>query len=125
MTAAAARLDGAALPRPRPRALLLAAGTVWLPCLLPVVFGQLSDAGGAFYVYLALVPIVPGGLVAMLMQLDDAAFVVAAALPTLLLFGGVYAAARRWPRLGLYVAQTLVIALVAFEAVVFAAHANM
>ena len=125
MTAAARQVAAEALPRPRPRALLLAAGTVWLPCLLPVVFGLLSDAGQAFSIYFLCAPIVPGGLVSMLLRLDGAAFFVAAALPTLLLFWGVYAAARAWPRPWLYVVQTLVIAQVAFAAVVFAMHANM
>jgi len=112
------------LPRPRGRALLLAAGTLWLPCLVPMVFGMLSTTGNAPSMFTMLLPLMPGMLLPMLLRLDGLAFVVTAAVPALLLFAGVYFAARSLPRRTLYFVQVPVIALCVLQAVVVAAHVN-
>ncbi|MFK7742341.1 MAG: hypothetical protein AB8H80_18655 [Planctomycetota bacterium] len=99
------------------RAALLAAGTVWLPTLLPVVIGAFRDCDHCLWTYLSIAVIVPGMLASVWLQLNGAWFVLAAALPTLVLAGAVYACCRRLSRRALYAVQVLVILFVGFVSV--------
>lgn len=105
------------LPRPRSRALREAALVLWLPALLPVVTGMLRDCSHCLWTYLAMLPLAPGAIVAVLLQAQDAWFVVAAAVPTALLLAGLYAAGREAPRWLLRGLQIVVVAGVAAQGV--------
>ncbi len=108
------------LPRPRRTALLHAAATLWVPVLAPVGLGMLGNgsAQAATHFWLGS-PIVPGVLVAVLVHADGVWFVLAALLPTLALFLGLYLAAREVPARLLYTIELAIVLLVAFQAIGF------
>lgn len=108
------------LPRARKRALWIAVGTLWLPCLMPIVLGILRDCSHCMITYLQLFAIVPGVIVPVLLRLEDAWFGVAGAGVTLAALVGLYAAARQMPRAWLYALQVLVMLLVGLEAIALA-----
>lgn len=115
MTAAVASAE--VLPRARCRALLEAAAVLWLPALVPLLTGMLRDDSHVFWTYVAMLPVVPGTIVAALLQAQGAWFVVAAAVPTLLLGVVLYAVGREAPRWLLVGCHGLVAALLVAEAV--------
>lgn len=92
-----------------------AAAVLWLPALLPVCFGVLREESHCLWTYLAMLPLVPGAIVAVLLHADGVWFGVAAAAPTLLALLGLYAAGREMPRALLRVVQALVVVAVAVE----------
>ena len=103
------------------RALARAAWTVWLQTLAPVVSGMLRDCGHCVTSYWLSVPMVPGALLPVLLQLHDAWFFAVGGIVALLLFGLTALVLRELPpKLG-YVAQAIVSLAVAAEAVGFAA----
>ena len=107
-----------ALPRPHRHALKLMALTLWLPCVVPILLGMLRDCSHCVQSYLLMVPLVPGIIAAVLLRLDDFAFVLGAAVPTALIGYGVYLAARKLPRRPLGWIQGVVAVVVASQAVV-------
>ena len=109
-----------ALPRPRGLALWIAACTLWLPCLVPLLLGMLSDCGHCLWTYAKVFAMVPGVLLPVLLQLDDGWFVLAGAGATLALLFGLYLAARELPRLALYALQAIVLVAVSVEATLLA-----
>jgi hypothetical protein len=109
----------AALPRPWGRALLIAAGTVWVPTAVPLAFGMLGESSSALR-YLLFLPAIPGVITPVLRGLDGFWFVLAAVVPTLLAFGGLAVAVRRLPRALLHIVQGLLMTLIALEAIGFA-----
>jgi len=113
----AAQVAVEALPRPRRRALGIAAGTLWLPCLLPIVLGMLRDCGHCMETYLKMFAMVPGVIVPVLLRLEDVWFGVVAVAVTLGALGGLYAAAREMPRGLLYALQGVVMVLVGVESI--------
>ena len=113
------------LPRSRKRSLQLTAMTLWLPCLLPLVFGTFRDCSGMLLPYVASVPIVPGVFLSALLQARDTWAFVVAAIPTILLFAGLYAACRKLSPRSLHPLQWLVIAGISVEAVLFAEMLRM
>lgn len=112
-------------PRSRGRALQLTAMTLWLPCLLPIVFGTFRHCSHMTLPYLAMVPIVPGVFLSALLQAREAWAFVVAAVPTALLFAAVYVACRKLPPQRLHMVQWPVIAGIAVEAVLFAEMLRM
>lgn len=108
----------AVLPRPRAVALRHAALTLWAPALVPVLLGMLgngsSHAASSFW---QMFPLVPGAIFGALTGFQGVWFVLAAAGPTLFAFGGLYLAAREMPPRLLCGVETLVVALVALEAI--------
>lgn len=111
---------GDPLPRTRGRALGLAAATIWVPCLLPAVLGMLRDCSHCLWAFAKLFVIVPGVLVPVLAQLDDAWFGCAGAAVTLALLVVYYLAARELPRRWLHAAQALGVVAIGLEAIVLA-----
>ncbi len=101
-------------------ALAQAACTVWLPVLTPVVTGMLRDSSHAQETYLLSFPLVPGILVPVLCNLDDAWFLVAGGLVTLALFAVVALALRELPRPFRLAVQVVVVLAVALESIGFA-----
>ncbi len=101
-------------------AMVRAACTLWLPVLVPVVTGMLRDCGHCLTNYLLCSPLVPGIMVPVLCNLDDAAFFVVGGVVTLLLFGLVTLLLRELPRAFGYAAQAIVTVLITFEAIGFA-----
>lgn len=114
-----------AVPLSWQRALSLAALTVWLPCLLPVLFGMLWQSGSALSIYAQCLPIIPGGIFAVLLDCRGAWFFVGAAVPTLLLLMAMFFACLRLPARWAHALQGLVIVAVALEAFLFAELALM
>lgn len=108
------------LPRARSRALLEAALVLWLPALAPLLTGMLREESHGFWTYVAMLPVLPGTIVAALLPAQGAWFVVAAAVPTLLLGVVLYAVGREAPRWLLVGCHGLVAALLVAEAVGFA-----
>jgi len=80
-------------------ALLRAAATLWLPALLPFVFGPLTECGHCVQNYLKLLPVQPGFLAAAWCR-NDPWFHAVGGLATLLLLALVATligiAGRRW-----------------------------
>lgn len=101
------------------RAWLLAAGTVWLPTLLPFVFGQLRD-GHVLQSYARMLLAVPGLLPAVLLGLQGTRCFVVAAATSLALCSLVAVAVRDGVTPMTRLMQGVVIALVAVEAFGFA-----
>jgi hypothetical protein len=120
VTAETSAPAAAELPRPWGRALWIAAGTLWVPTVVPLALGMLSGSSHALQGYLLFLPTIPGILAPVLFGLDDFWFVLVAVLPTLAMFGGLAVAAREMPRGLLYVVQGVVMTLIAFEAIGFA-----
>jgi cytochrome c biogenesis protein CcdA len=116
MTAAAAHADA----RPAVKAALLTAATVWLPCALPLALGILRDSPHQVSTYVAWMPLVPGFLPAVALELDDGWFAVGAAVPTLVLCAWVYTALRTWPPALHRLVQGIVVVAVGLEALGFA-----
>ena len=114
MTATDARLATGA------HAAKIAALTLWLPVLVPIVTGMLGGSRHAFESYLLCLPLVPGILVPTLLQLDDAPYMIVAGLATLLLFALVCWALARLPRRPAITVQVAVVLAVTFEAIGFA-----
>jgi len=102
-------------------ALWRAAATVWLPTLAPIVTGMLSGCGHCATSYWLSLPVVPGVLLPLLLQLDDALFFVVGGLVALLLFALTALLLRELPAKAGYAAQAIVALAVAFESVGFAA----
>ena len=102
-----------------PRALGLAALTLWVPALLPYLIGPLRECDHCMATYAMCLPIVPGIFLPIVFALDDAPFALVGALTTLSMLGGLAAAMRYlslpWSR----AAQTAVILAVGFVAMVF------
>ncbi|MFY9343075.1 MAG: hypothetical protein WAT39_11330 [Planctomycetota bacterium] len=98
-------------------ALLQAACTVWLPVLTPVVTGMLRGSTHAQQMYLLSFPLVPGILVPVLLNLDDAWFFIAGGVVTLALFAVVVLALRELPRKFGFAVQAVVVLAVAAEAI--------
>ncbi|MCK5943967.1 MAG: hypothetical protein KAI24_18425 [Planctomycetes bacterium] len=103
--------------RTRRRALAIAAGTLWLPCLLPIVLGLLRDCSHCMHTFLAMFLMVPGVIVPVLLRLEDVWFGEAGAAVTLAVFAGLYAAARELPTRWLYALQVVAMLLIGLEAV--------
>ncbi len=102
------------------RAMLLAAASVWLPTLLPVVLGMLHDCGHCLCTWWLCMPMVPGALPAVLLQLEDAWFFVVGGAVSLALFGGLALVLRELPRPWSHLAQSVVVLAVAAQAIGFA-----
>lgn len=109
-----------ASPPARPRALLIAAVTLYVPCLAPIVLGMLRDCSHCMQSYLELLVIVPGVIAPTLLHLQGAWFGAAAAALTLAALGLLYVAARRLPRGALHALQVVCILCVGLEAVALA-----
>jgi len=113
-TAAAVRLAGAV------HHAKVAALTLWLPVLVPLLTGMLRDCGHCVQSYLLSYVLVPGILVPALLHLDDAAFVVVGGLTTVLLFAGLWRALCRlsapWNR----ALQAVVVLAIAVESIGYA-----
>jgi hypothetical protein len=116
MASIAARAEA----RPVTKAALLTAATVWLPCALPLALGILRDSPHHVWTYVAWMPLVPGFLPAVALELDDGWFVVGAAVPTIVLCAWVYTALRTWPPALHRLVQGIVIVAVSLEAIGFA-----
>jgi hypothetical protein len=108
------------LPRPRRRALGLAAATVWGPCLLPLLLGLLRDCSHCLATYAKLFVIVPGVLLPVLTEQNGAWFGAWGCAATLALLVGSYCAARELPRRWLYAIQASAVVLVGLESVALA-----
>jgi hypothetical protein len=108
------------LPRPRGRALGLAAATVWGPCLLPLLLGLLRDCSHCLTTYAKLFAIVPGVLLPVLTEHNGAWFGALGGAATLALLVGNYCAARELPRRWLYATQALTGVLIGLESVALA-----
>jgi len=78
------------------RSLACAAAFLWLPTLLPLFLGPLSECGDCLRTYLTLLPVVPG--VVGLLAVRDSGRYVLAALVTVALLAGLTFALRRLPR---------------------------
>lgn len=104
-----------------PRALGLAALTLWLPALLPYWIGPLQECGHCMASYSLCLPIVPGIFAPILLRLDGVLFAVAGAVMSLVMFGAVIAALRYLPKPWSVATQTATIVVVAFVALVFGA----
>lgn len=92
-----------------------AAAVLWLPALLPLFSSVLREESHCLWTYLAMLPLVPGAIVAALLHAAGGWFVVAAAAPTALALVCLYAAGREMPRAWLRVVQALVVIAVAVE----------
>lgn len=95
------------------RALGLAALTVWLPVLVPLVGGVLRDCGHCVQTFLLCLPMVPGALAPTLLQVPGAWFFVVGGVVTLAAFGMLAVVLRELPRpwsLGVQVAVAIGIA---------------
>jgi hypothetical protein len=105
---------------PARRALLHAAAALWLPALVPIVTGMLRGCPHCQESYLVSLPIVPGILAPVLLNLDDAPFVVCGAAVTLGLLAVLALLLYELPR-GLALAVQIVAAVaITFEAIGFA-----
>lgn len=96
------------LPRPRAWVVWQSAVVLWLPACAPFALGPLHDCGHCAAKYGSVLPIVPGVLVPVLANLQDAGFFVAGALVTLGLFGVLYLGGRELPRGLLWGLRTIV-----------------
>ena len=103
-----------------PRAFLLAAVPVWLPTLTPFGLGMLRESEHAAASYAKCLPIVPGVLVPLLMELPGAWFFAVGGLATLVLASVLAVALRELPRPWSFAAQGVVALAVSAEAVGFA-----
>ncbi len=97
----------------------VAAITLWLPALVPIVTGMLRECEHCAQSYLLCLPLVPGILVPTLLRLDDAWFFVVAGLCTLLLFAGLAFALHRLRRPLAFALQVAVVLAVTAEAIGF------
>ncbi|MCA8966236.1 MAG: hypothetical protein H6838_04680 [Planctomycetes bacterium] len=102
------------------RACALAALTVWLPVLTPVVLGTLDGCGHCVSTYWTYSPIVPGVLVPVVLQVGDGWFAVVGVLVALLLFGGLSLVLRELPPPWSFLAQWVMMLAVGGQAYGFA-----
>lgn len=98
----------------------VAALTLWVPVLVPIVTGMLGGSSHALQNYLLCLPLVPGIIVPTLLQLDDAWYMIVAGLATLLLFAVVCWLLSRLRRGPAIAVQVAVVLAVTFEAIGFA-----
>jgi len=97
-----------------------AALTLWLPVLVPLVTGMLRDCDHCVQSYLLSCVLVPGVIVPVLLQLDDALFCVVGGATTLLLFVGLWAAVLELPRWWRWALQAVVVLAITAESIGFA-----
>ena len=95
---------------------MLAALTLWVPALLPYWIGPLSECDHCIETYSMCLPLVPAAIVPTLLYLDDAVWVVVAAVAVLAMLGGLTLALRRLRPPWSAALQTAVILLVGLEA---------
>lgn len=98
----------------------VAAGTLWLPVLVPLLTGMLRDCDHCLQNYLLCCVLVPGILAPVLLGLDDAWFVVVGGATTLVLFVGLWVALHELPRWWRWALQAVVVLAISFEAIGFA-----
>jgi hypothetical protein len=108
-----------------PRAIGLAALTIWGPCLAPFVAGPLRECDHCVGTYAACLPIVPGVILPVLCNFQSAWFFVAAALVTLALLGVLSLALRELPRPWSLGVQAVVAVAIGAEACGFASLLRM
>lgn len=101
-------------------ALWQAALWTWLPALLPLPLGMLRDCGHCLSSYAMSLPIVPGVLAAVLINIDDAWFFVVGGVVALGLYALLVLLLRELPRGCARVASIVVAVVVALQAVGFA-----
>jgi hypothetical protein len=102
-------------------ALLLAALTLYVPVMMPVLLGMLRDCGHCATQYWLSAPVVPGVLVSLLLGLDDAWFFLVAGAVTAALFGVLALAMRELPLPWSAAVQAPAIGFVGLQAIGFAA----
>lgn len=103
------------LPRSRLRCARDVALVLWLPALLPLLCGQLRDCQHCVREYLALLPIVPGVIVPVLLDLRGAWWLVVGALPVFAMGFVLYLLWREAPRAVCAVAAVVVAVVVAAQ----------
>ena len=103
-----------------PRAFLLAAVPVWLPTLTPYGVGMLRESDHAAASYAKSLPVVPGVVVPLLLELPGAWFFAVGGLATVVLASVLAVALRELPRPWSLGAQAVVALAVSAEAVGFA-----
>ena len=101
-------------------AMVRAAATLWIPVLVPVVTGMLHECSHCQTTYLLCLPLVPGIVVPVLCNQDDAWFFVVGAVVTLAMFGVTALLLRELPRGLGHVVQAIVVLLIAAESIGFA-----
>ncbi len=102
------------------RAGCLAALTLWIPVLVPVVGGPLRDCAHCLRTFLLCLPMVPGALAPTLLQVPGVWFFVVGGLVALVAFGMLAVVLRELPRPWSSVIQVIVAIGVAAEAWGFA-----
>lgn len=106
-------------------AAVLAALTSWGPCLVPFVAGPLHECSHCVHTYAVCLPIVPGVIVPVLCNLDDAWFFVAGALVALAVFSTLTFVLRELPRPWSLGVQAIAALAIGAEAYGFASLVRM